>query len=61
MNTMRDQIVKSIAELVLKIRNLDVRNSDRLDFREVHVSEVKRALEEAFEAGRVAGRSEATK
>lgn len=61
MNTMRDQIVKSIAELVLKIRNLEVRNSDRLDFREVHVSEVKRALEEAYEAGRIAGRSEATK
>lgn len=61
MNTMRDQIVKSIAELVLKIRKLEVRNSDRLDFREVHVLEVKRALEEAYEAGRVAGRNEATK
>lgn len=61
MNTMRDQIIKSIAELVLKIHNLEVRNSDRLDFREVHVSEVKRALEEAYEAGRIAGRSEATK
>lgn len=58
---MRDQIIKSIAELVLHIRNLETRNSDRMDFHEVHVAQLKRALEEAFEAGVTAGRSQVDK
>lgn len=42
-----------LAEVAKKLgfKTLETRNSDELDFREVSVWEVKKALEAAFEAG----------
>ena len=40
-----------IAERVLGIATLEVRQSDALDFHEVGVASLRRALEDAFEAG----------
>ncbi len=37
---------------------LETRNSDRLDFREVAVWQVREALEAAYEAGRQAAKTE---
>ncbi|MHA6834126.1 DUF6900 domain-containing protein [Ralstonia pseudosolanacearum] len=46
----------SIAAVHLLIETLETRKSDRLDFREVSVWSVRRALEAAFEAGVEHGR-----
>ena len=37
------------------IETLETRNSDRLDFHDVAVWAIRAALEDAFEAGRIAG------
>ena len=43
--------LSEIAERVLGIATLEVRQSDALDFHEVGVTSLRRALEDAFEAG----------
>ncbi|MHA6890840.1 DUF6900 domain-containing protein [Ralstonia pseudosolanacearum] len=50
------QRLASIAATHLLIETLETRKSDRLDFREVSVWSVRRALEAAFEAGVEHGR-----
>ncbi len=51
----QDQQIIEIAKRHLQIETLEERKSDSLDFHEVSVWGVKRALEEAFELGRQAG------
>src|SRR6185436_13823879 len=48
----RHQAILRIARDVLGFETLDVRRSDRLDFREVGVVELRQALEAAYDAGR---------
>ncbi|HUY05048.1 MAG TPA: hypothetical protein VMV33_17360 [Rhodocyclaceae bacterium] len=45
-------LVGGIAANTLRIETLETRNSDSLDFHEVAVWELKRALELAYAAGR---------
>ena len=45
-----------IAQTILGLETLDTRNSDRLDFHDVAVWNIKAALQAAFEAGRQAGK-----
>ncbi|MEQ5844420.1 hypothetical protein N0A02_33740 (plasmid) [Paraburkholderia acidicola] len=47
-----ESLLKRIAAEHLSIDTLDVRNSDRLDFHDVAVWNIRGALEAAFEAGR---------
>jgi len=49
-----DQLLQQIALEHLDIETLETRNSDRLDFHEVSVWDIKSAMQEAFEAGRKA-------
>ncbi|CAE6714911.1 DUF6900 domain-containing protein [Candidatus Nitrotoga fabula] len=51
-----DQIIEMIAKKHFDIQTLDTRYSDRLDFHDVAVWEVKAALQAAFEAGRQVAR-----
>ncbi len=44
-----------IAKEILNIETLETRKSDRLDFHEVSVWEIRDALKAAFEAGRKSG------
>jgi len=46
-----EDIVEIIAQDVLKIQTLDLRNSDELDFYDLPVWEIERALREAYQAG----------
>ena len=56
MNTQaRDQLLQRIAAEHLFIETLETRNSDRLDFYDVSVWGIRKALIDAFEAGRLAG------
>lgn len=48
----KDKILNEIAKKELWIETLEARNSDRLDFYEVSVWSIKKALEQAYEAGR---------
>ena len=43
-----------IALTILGVETLDTRNSDRLDFQELAVWQIKKALEAAYAAGREA-------
>ena len=45
-----------IAQTILGLETLDTRNSDRLDFHDVAVWNIKAALQAAFEAGQQAGK-----
>ena len=45
-----------IAQTILGLETLDTRNSDRLDFHDLAVWNIKAALQAAFEAGRQAGK-----
>lgn len=45
-----------IAQTILGLETLDTRNSDRLDFHELAVWNIKAALQAAFEAGQQAGK-----
>ena len=45
-----------IAQIILGLETLDTRNSDRLDFHDVAVWNIKAALQAAFEAGQQAGK-----
>ena len=51
MTTTIDQIFALIVEKHLFIETLETRNSDRLDFHDVAVWNVREALEAAFKAG----------
>lgn len=48
----RDQIIRAIAAKHLHVETLEPRNSDSLDFHEVGVVSLRRALEAAYDAGR---------
>ena len=50
--TRREKQIAEIAKRVLGLETLEARESDALDFHELAVWTVKRALEEAYEAGR---------
>ena len=50
----RDQTLTDIATKILDLETLDTRNSDRLDFHELAVWQIKKALEAAYSAGREA-------
>lgn len=54
----RDALILEIAQRQFRIETLETRNWDRLDFHDVAVWALRAALEEAFEAGRAAGRAE---
>lgn len=45
-----------IAQTILGLETLDTRNSDRLDFHDLAVWNIKAALQAAFEAGQQAGK-----
>ena len=47
----KNELIVEIARRVLDIETLEERKSDSLDFHEVSVWGLKRALEQAFEAG----------
>jgi hypothetical protein len=47
-----EQIVEEIARRVMHVETLSVRKMDSLDFHEVSVTEIKRALLEALAVGR---------
>ena len=48
------EAIARIAARILGIGTLDRRNRDALDFHELSVDELRRALEAAYEAGRAA-------
>jgi hypothetical protein len=56
--TQVDGKLEKIAKDVLKLPTLDRRGSDRFDFHELSVGQLKLALRAAYEAGRTAGRNE---
>ena len=45
-----------IAQTILGLETLDTRNSDRLDFHDLAVWNIKAVLQAAFEAGQQAGK-----
>ena len=51
----RDRIIREIASRVLDIETLETRNRDSLDFHELSVWSIKKALEDAYAAGLAAG------
>jgi hypothetical protein len=50
----RDEALANIAATILAMETLDTRKSDRLDFHELAVWQIKKALEAAYAAGREA-------
>jgi hypothetical protein len=52
--TNRDTALADIATKILDLETLDTRNSDRLDFHELSVWQIKMALEAAYAAGQKA-------
>jgi hypothetical protein len=57
-NAQRDALILNIAQRQFHLETLETRNWDRLDFHDVAVWAIRAALEEAFEAGRRAGRGD---
>ena len=51
-NPTRDEILAAIAAETLKVRTLETRRSDALDFHDVAVWSIREALERAYAAGR---------
>ena len=51
--TENEGVAKSIAKMILRIEELETRNSDSLDFHDLAVWEIKQALELAFEMGKL--------
>ena len=47
--------IEGIAREVLGLETLEERNRDRLDFHDLGVAGIRKALEAAYEAGRKAG------
>ena len=58
MNKKIEKKLEAIAKEHLFMETLETRNSDGLDFHDVSVWGVKKALELAFELGRAEGRKE---
>ena len=54
----RDAALAEIAHDVLDIETLDTRKSDELDFHDLAVWSIEKALQVAYEAGRLTGKSE---
>ncbi len=52
----KDAALANIARDILNIETLETRRSDRLDFHDLAVWSIRRALESAFEAGRQTSR-----
>ena len=52
-----DRLIEQIAKKNINVETLKTRNSDSLDFHNVSVSSIKKALEEAFIAGMNVGNS----
>ena len=52
----QDATIRLIANDVLGIETLDTRKSDGLDFHDLAVWQIRKALEAAYEAGRKAAR-----
>ncbi|MEX2387731.1 MAG: hypothetical protein WD534_07625 [Phycisphaeraceae bacterium] len=52
----REQTVQRIARDVLNVATLETRGRDVLDFHDLAVWQLRQALEQAYEAGRAAGR-----
>lgn len=50
----RDETLANIAATILELETLDTRKSDRQDFHELAVWQIKAALEAAYAAGREA-------
>ena len=50
-----EQIIQSIAQEKLGIQTLETQNSDRLDFYDISVWQIKEALELAFQLGQKSG------
>lgn len=50
-NEIEQDKIRKIAQKILGISVLTPRGSDRLDFREVHVAEVEKALKAAYRDG----------
>jgi len=50
----RDQALTGIATQILDLETLDTRKSDRLDFHELAVWQIKKALDAAYAAGQKA-------
>ena len=48
----RAAVVKKVAALYLGIETLEARGRDCVDFYDLSVTSIRRALEEAYEAGR---------
>ena len=48
----RAAVVKKVAALYLGIETLEARGRDCVDFHDLSVTSIRRALEEAYEAGR---------
>jgi uncharacterized protein DUF6900 len=47
----REEAIVEIARRLLCLPTLDARNSDRLDFHELSVGQIRQALEAAWDAG----------
>lgn len=47
----RSAAIRQIASRVLRVPTLEARNSDRLDFHEVGIWQLREALETAYDAG----------
>lgn len=50
----RDQALTEIATQILELETLDTRRSDRQDFHELAIWQIKKALEAAYTAGQMA-------
>ena len=50
-----ESLILEIATRHFFVETLETRNSDQLDFHDVAVWAIRAALEDAFEAGRIAG------
>ena len=53
---MTNPMLDHIAQTLLGLETLETRNSDRLDFHDLAVWNIKAALQAAFEAGQQAGK-----
>ena len=53
----KEQTIQRIARETLRLKTLEQRGRDDLDFHALGVAQLRRALARAYEAGREAGRS----
>lgn len=53
-----EKALLNIAKLWLDVETLDEQNRDCLDFHDIHVNQIKAALEAAYNAGREANKKE---